>query len=215
MQGIGHISRGGHFFPAALSWRSPKGDAHHNSRPQIFFKFPTYIERKITDKEKKKSGEKIKCKNKNHVCIHLHWSKYHRQKNHLRPVVCCRRRKRHRHCHTRRFCTRENKIKPHHHRSYFAIAYFHSINLANIYILRIGGCQLFRNFMCNATFIQKPFGSGLTGVNGVRRRLVLIQDDIIIYIRVFTVARGYPMQLADKLPSRWKCFPLVAGTYCI
>ena len=55
-----------------------------------------------------------------------------RQKNHCHPVVRCRHRKGHRHCHTRRFCTIKKKTKSHHNRLYFDIAYFHSENLEKI-----------------------------------------------------------------------------------
>ena len=50
----------------------------------------------------------------------------------------------------------------------------------HILVLWINGCQLFRNFMSNATD-NKSFGLELTDINEVQKRIDYILDDIYIF----------------------------------
>ena len=49
-----------------------------------------------------------------------------------------------------------------------------------ILILWIKGCQFFRNHMCDATN-HKSYGSGLTAVTEVHKRIVYILNNIIVF----------------------------------
>ena len=53
----------------------------------------------------------------------------------------------------------------------------------HVLFLWIKGCRLFRNCMNNVTN-NKSFGSGLTGINEVRKRIDYILDNIFFFLQI-------------------------------
>ena len=83
-------------------------------------------------------------------------------------------------------------------------------------ILLMKCCQFFRNYMCNVTH-HNPFGSGLTSVNEVCKRIFYIFDDIYFsFIQIYMIYCGSWLSYVEAKyqSSLWISPPLVAATYC-
>ena len=83
-------------------------------------------------------------------------------------------------------------------------------------ILLIKGCQLFRNYVCDATH-NNPFYLGLTAVNELCKHIFYILDDIYFsFTKVYTKYCGSWLSNAEAeyQSSLWISPPLVAATYC-
>ena len=83
-------------------------------------------------------------------------------------------------------------------------------------ILLLKGCQLFRNYICNATH-HNPFGLVLTAVNEVCKHIFYILDNIIVsFTKVYMIYFGSLLSNTESKyqSSLWISPPLVADKYC-